>query len=681
MRPTNVTRLLIIVATLLFAPGVPCKADFSGASGARNWLDEAVREKRCPLTPINVSREDWSFRPDSLLKRITIRGGTLYVDGLDRANHIVVGRAEDDQYVHIDWNGRRLGRFGPISRIVIWGHAGNDVLIVKSDVSLPAVLSGGRGDDCIQGGSGADRLLGGPGNDVLIAGTGRPALEPGPGANRIVVPQGMGTLRYAPGVSSNVLSLLQDFYNLETLSSSSAGASSEPPTPILLGASDLANPGLLAQLHQVRAAGQAVVLTDATADQYEQLRLTLNHPNAASMGTPNSGGTPANVTIPVTFFRTSQRQNSSASDFSTGYFGSLVGPLSVQELAYLSQVFAATAIPPPIPKDSPTNDLTRLANAYTFIGNNENSFHSGLQTTNTVYAVRSFLNQADFYYVYQITDYWASATQLSNPPVNLPDWQNDITNVPSDFGTPSLYTTSPNSTQCSMQTTSGVNWSIGGSAGWNQQQGFNALLNGGVGVSTSYTVTCPPTTISNSSNPGTGVTDWQTLLLDPNLSVSNSISFKNQWIWEVPFKNYQQGQQNIDFGSSGVEEFLLGCNGDCLVLTDLQSKVPLPFGDTFALLMPVVSSVSPTCANAGTDFTINGSGLYPSLVSGVVIDGTPLPSTQYKTASDTQINVVAPQQSGFYLPVVVQTAEGISNSNVTIEISTFGLCPSVINAH
>jgi hypothetical protein len=49
-------------------------------------------------------------------------------------------------------------------------------------------------------------------------------------------------------------------------------------------------------------------------------------------------------------------------------------------------------------------------------------------------------------------------------------------------------------------------------------------------------------------------------------------------------------------------------------------------------------------------------------------------STQYTTASDTQINVVAPSQSGEALPVVVQTGEGVSNANVTIEISTFDLC-------
>jgi hypothetical protein len=44
--------------------------------------------------------------------------------------------------------------------------------------------------------------------------------------------------------------------------------------------------------------------------------------------------------------------------------------------------------------------------------------------------------------------------------------------------------------------------------------------------------------------------------------------------------------------------------------------------------------------------------------------------------TDKLIDVVAPSISGDYLPVVVQTGEGVSNSNVTVEISTFGLCGS-----
>jgi hypothetical protein len=51
-----------------------------------------------------------------------------------------------------------------------------------------------------------------------------------------------------------------------------------------------------------------------------------------------------------------------------------------------------------------------------------------------------------------------------------------------------------------------------------------------------------------------------------------------------------------------------------------------------------------------------------------LINGEPLDPTQFSTVSDTEITVVAPDTLGFFLPVVVQTSQGVSNDNVTIEI-------------
>jgi hypothetical protein len=111
------------------------------------------------------------------------------------------------------------------------------------------------------------------------------------------------------------------------------------------------------------------------------------------------------------------------------------------------------------------------------------------------------------------------------------------------------------------------------------------------------------------------------------------------------------------------------------VTDNLASVVPLPFGQTFALQPPVVLSVSPTCVTAGKTFTINGTGLYPSLVSSVLIGGTPLSSAQYKKPGDTRISVVAPNQPAVDAqPVVVNTGVDQSNDSVTIEIP-FLYCP------
>jgi hypothetical protein len=84
----------------------------------------------------------------------------------------------------------------------------------------------------------------------------------------------------------------------------------------------------------------------------------------------------------------------------------------------------------------------------------------------------------------------------------------------------------------------------------------------------------------------------------------------------------------------------------------------------------VVTSVDPDDVCEGDKFTITGTGLYPTLVEAVLIDGTPLEPSAVSAASDTAITVVAPEIPGLDLPVVVQTTEGLSNDDVTIEIAS-----------
>ena len=146
----------------------------------------------------------------------------------------------------------------------------------------------------------------------------------------------------------------------------------------------------------------------------------------------------------------------------------------------------------------------------------------------------------------------------------------------------------------------------------------------------------------------------------------------------MPFSSYATGQSTVSVNAQGLSTFVsLGCTPfqSCPSFgTALQSVVPLPFGETFVLQAPAVQSVSPTCANAGSTFVISGTGMYPSLVTSVLIGGLALDASQYTTNSDSSITVVAPAQSGEFLPVVVQTTQGVSNTNVTIEISVIDLC-------
>jgi hypothetical protein len=605
-----------------------------------------------------------------LQQGISISDDTLYINGTSNPNHIVIKPGEAPGVVEVVFDGKPLGSFGPAAQIVVQGGSGSDVMIVEPDVTLPVVLHGGAGDSCLQAGSGPDQLFGGPGNDVLIAGTGRPALDAGPGVNRVVVPQSMGELWVAPSAKGGFLRQIGTLYTLQPLPQSTGEPSQELPSPIILGPADLADASIIPLLKETYAAGQAIALVSATADDAQRLRTLLGHPNAAE-------GLAEGEIADLIFFRKAPRPGTSAPDYRAGIFGhppnaatqSPARKLGEYTIELVSRVFSAIAIVPQAPSDSPSNDLLKLANSYTSSRVNQDSNGNAIQMVNSVWAVRSFQNQADFYYVQQEADYQFAPYQ---PEYTWWNWaQTVLVDVANDPKLMALIQTSPASTHCAVSTTSSLSWNIDGSAGWNQTQGVNAAATGGVSVSKSQTIHCPSVQIKNLSDFSSLQLWWQYVRDEP--PGSTLFTSHNQWIWEVKFLDYQPGQQVVALATTGGSSFQhKDCQPfqSCYTFYDqLVSAVPLPFGDTFVLQQPTVLSVNPTCALAGSTFTIYGTGMYPSLVTGVVIGGTPLTTSQYSIASDTLLQVTAPDQpSEFLQPVVVQTALGLSNSNVTIEI-------------
>src|SRR6185437_588581 len=159
MRITYSKSFLLFAATLLLTSGNRAVAASPDTHPAKSWLDQAVSAKECPATPVNVPATDKESSA-SLLKRVFISGDKLYIDGTNDPDHIVVSSGAASGLVRVAWNGKQLGRFGPIKKIELRGHAGDDVLIVKSSIHLPVLIDGGSGDDCLQGGAGADQLLG-----------------------------------------------------------------------------------------------------------------------------------------------------------------------------------------------------------------------------------------------------------------------------------------------------------------------------------------------------------------------------------------------------------------------------------------------------------------------------------------------------------------------------------------
>ncbi len=77
----------------------------------------------------------------------------------------------------------------------IWydGGAGDDSVVVASNVPAPVTLRGGPGSDLLVGGAGNDRLIGGPGDDKLVGRGGDDTLNGGPGRDRLIGGPGSDT--------------------------------------------------------------------------------------------------------------------------------------------------------------------------------------------------------------------------------------------------------------------------------------------------------------------------------------------------------------------------------------------------------------------------------------------------------------------------------------------------------
>jgi hypothetical protein len=258
----------------------------------------------------------------------------------------------------------------------------------------------------------------------------------------------------------------------------------------------------------------------------------------------------------------------------------------------------------------------------------------------------------------------------------LTSWGNSVNSLAFEQpGTVTVIQPSPQTTMEATQDISSTSYTIGGSAGWNQTQGLNASISGSVTVSNSKVTTIPPINITNNVDLANGNTQWF-YNVNELPGQSETIDLFSQWIWSVPFSDYASRQTEFQYHSDafmgGTYRFVLPFVSpfNLNVAVHLTSMVPLPFGRTFSLQAPAVTSVNPTSVNAGDTFTISGTGFYPSLVQAVLVGGTPVNQANITTVSDTQINVVAPDFLTCELgcTVVVQTTQGASNDNVTLSI-------------
>jgi uncharacterized protein GlcG (DUF336 family) len=121
-----------------------------------------------------------------------LAAGTLAVVGGPGREVIDIALDPAGGQIVVADHGREVGRFDPaaVERITLQGGPDDNVLRIEPEVTQPAVILGGGGDNLLIAGGGPTTLQGGPGRNKLVAGPGPDALLGGPGTDLIRAPGG-----------------------------------------------------------------------------------------------------------------------------------------------------------------------------------------------------------------------------------------------------------------------------------------------------------------------------------------------------------------------------------------------------------------------------------------------------------------------------------------------------------
>ena len=176
------------------------------------------------------------------------------------------------------------------------------------------------------------------------------------------------------------------------------------------------------------------------------------------------------------------------------------------------------------------------------------------------------------------------------------------------------------------------------------------------------TITVPEVVISNILDTATLEPGWT--FTPQSANTNSSYDTRMQWVWQMKQGAYPLGGE----GSSQLSFFVEGevnfTTESARFSVTCNVTVPYPVWDVEA---PVVNALSPNPATTGAQVTIQGSDLYPNIVTNVLINGSAIPASNINggTATDLSITVPAGYSSG---PVQVNTTAGNSTNNPTLTI-------------
>jgi Ca2+-binding RTX toxin-like protein len=157
-------------------------------SSIRSFLHSSLH-----VDPAPISRRSRAVVAETLEGRTLLsaapwhlRDGELRVHGSTRTDQITITHNRAGK-IKVSVNGE-VKKFNDadVKRITVRAGVGNDVVVIGNDVSQPAALYGGEGNDMLTGGSGDTQLYGGYGSDTMVGGVGRDTFNGGRGKHDLV---------------------------------------------------------------------------------------------------------------------------------------------------------------------------------------------------------------------------------------------------------------------------------------------------------------------------------------------------------------------------------------------------------------------------------------------------------------------------------------------------------------
>lgn len=438
---------------------------------------------------------------------------------------------------------------------------------------------------------------------------------------------------------------------------------------VVLGGEDLNDPRIAQLAQTVYAMGLTVAMVDANAEQAEKLRLLVGRDYPILP----EGDITDSVNTPLVAIREEGSSNCCKALLRrTHVLNAAHKDADGRTANWLDAAFQKWPVAAPAnPSGDVQNDLTQLANSVLtdmWVTNKEGT---ALQVLNQAWAARSFASNVDYYYILQTVD-------LANSKQGSPELNKDVTVTINQLLdpisiAPVIVQYAPGTTQNATTYTSGVSFTVGATAGYNAGNILTAAAN--VTISNSTSTTVAPTQIKYQGSPAAGMPVWKTATKDDHLN-GKSYRYVQNWIWAVPFDAYASGQTSISYSTFMTESIFhekAVSWGDTEELVQslalaLVSAVPLPFNQT-QLAPPTVASISSSSVKPGDAITVTGTNFY--LLNAVLIGGNPVPSSNYEVVnSDTTLRVIVPanQPVGQNQSIVINTDEGLSNSNIDLSV-------------